>query len=309
MTEETLKPIFPWFGGKRWVANDLWRYLGADTRRYIEPFAGSLSVLLGRPGGPRHRWAEVANDKYGHICNAWRAVQRAPEEVASLCAQPLHEAELHAQTARLRDKLPALQAALIEDCSYYDPELAGWWLWAVAAHLTPAVITRPHVRGKPGRNCCGVHHPPILSSLSQVFDRLRNVQILCGDFARCITDCYLDLRKGETSVYLDPPYDCVDHKFYGPTEGTVWRRTVDWVLAHHHLPRLKVVLSGYLDSTGQVELEAAGLTRLHLAKSKGRGGFGQQSHRETIWVNAAALRQAESAGVKPGQIDIYCSRA
>lgn len=39
---------FPWFGGKRKVAPEVWAALG-DPDNYIEPFAGSLAVLLNRP--------------------------------------------------------------------------------------------------------------------------------------------------------------------------------------------------------------------------------------------------------------------
>jgi len=41
---------FVWFGGKRRVAAQVWDALG-DVDNYVEPFAGSLAVLLGRPGG------------------------------------------------------------------------------------------------------------------------------------------------------------------------------------------------------------------------------------------------------------------
>lgn len=34
---------FPWFGGKRKVATDVWRAFG-DVRNYVEPFAGSLAI-------------------------------------------------------------------------------------------------------------------------------------------------------------------------------------------------------------------------------------------------------------------------
>lgn len=44
----TLKAPFPWFGGKRRVADVVWRAFG-DVPNYVEPFAGSLAVLLGRP--------------------------------------------------------------------------------------------------------------------------------------------------------------------------------------------------------------------------------------------------------------------
>ncbi|KKM69533.1 hypothetical protein LCGC14_1449830, partial [marine sediment metagenome] len=43
-----LKAPFPWFGGKRRVADKVWERFG-DVPNYVEPFAGSLAVLLERP--------------------------------------------------------------------------------------------------------------------------------------------------------------------------------------------------------------------------------------------------------------------
>jgi site-specific DNA-adenine methylase len=37
---------FPWFGGKSRAAKLIWSRLG-DVPNYVEPFAGSLAVLLG----------------------------------------------------------------------------------------------------------------------------------------------------------------------------------------------------------------------------------------------------------------------
>jgi hypothetical protein len=39
---------FPWFGGKRKVAAEVWARFGA-VENYVEPFFGSGAVLLGRP--------------------------------------------------------------------------------------------------------------------------------------------------------------------------------------------------------------------------------------------------------------------
>ena len=44
----TLKSPFPYFGGKRKVADEIWRRFGA-VANYVEPFFGSGAVLLARP--------------------------------------------------------------------------------------------------------------------------------------------------------------------------------------------------------------------------------------------------------------------
>ena len=49
---KTLRAPFPWFGGKSRAAPLVWAALG-DVANYVEPFAGSLAVLLARPSAPR----------------------------------------------------------------------------------------------------------------------------------------------------------------------------------------------------------------------------------------------------------------
>lgn len=54
-----LRAPFPWFGGKSRVAHLVWDAFG-DVPNYVEPFAGSLAVLLGRPHPAK---IETVNDK------------------------------------------------------------------------------------------------------------------------------------------------------------------------------------------------------------------------------------------------------
>ena len=56
--DEPLKAPFPYFGGKSRVALQVWERFG-DVANYVEPFAGSLAVLLGRPTEPK---TETVND-------------------------------------------------------------------------------------------------------------------------------------------------------------------------------------------------------------------------------------------------------
>ena len=62
-----LKAPFPWFGGKRRVAAEVWAALG-DVDNYVEPFAGSLAVLLARPHEPQ---CETGNDANRHNERLW----------------------------------------------------------------------------------------------------------------------------------------------------------------------------------------------------------------------------------------------
>jgi hypothetical protein len=106
-----LKAPFSYPGGKGGAAAIVWPLLGEDVRIYIEPFAGSLAVLLARRVPPRIEtcndptmlfanfrrvpdhdlsavadgFLEVANDLDPYIVNAWRSIQQSPVETAAWC--------------------------------------------------------------------------------------------------------------------------------------------------------------------------------------------------------------------------------
>ena len=92
-----MKSPFPWFGGKSRVAVDVWARFG-DVPNYVEPFAGSLAVLLGRPHAPK---IETVNDLDGYVANFWRAMTKDPEAVAHHADNPVNECDLHARHAWL----------------------------------------------------------------------------------------------------------------------------------------------------------------------------------------------------------------
>ena len=60
-TAKKLKAPFAYFGGKSRAADIVWQRFG-DVPNYIEPFAGSLAVMLARPHAPR---TETVNDVNG----------------------------------------------------------------------------------------------------------------------------------------------------------------------------------------------------------------------------------------------------
>lgn len=93
MKPEILKAPFPWFGGKSRVAPQVWERFG-DVDNYVEPFAGSLAVLLGRPTDPQ---TETVNDIDCYLANFWRGLVLDPAAVAAACDWPVNEADLHAR--------------------------------------------------------------------------------------------------------------------------------------------------------------------------------------------------------------------
>ncbi len=122
---KALRAPFPWFGGKSRVAAQVWRRFGA-TRNYVEPFAGSLAVLLGRPSTPQ---VETVNDIDCYLANFWRALQADPEQVAFYADQPVNEADLHARHRWLIKTGKTRVDKLRTRPDFYDAKVAGWWVW------------------------------------------------------------------------------------------------------------------------------------------------------------------------------------
>lgn len=126
-----LKAPFPWFGGKSRVADLVWSRFG-NVPNYVEPFFGSGAVLLARPHEPR---IETVNDADAFLANFWRAVQADPEAVAYYADQPVNEADLHARHLWLVSSGAARVELLKTDPDYYDPKIAGWWVWGLSCWI------------------------------------------------------------------------------------------------------------------------------------------------------------------------------
>jgi DNA adenine methylase len=237
-----LSAPFPWFGGKSRVAAEVWRRFGnPDT--YVEPFGGSLAVLLARP--VEHAWwqkRETVGDFSGHVVNFYRAVSAAPEKVAEAANWPITEADLTARHLYLVRYENTLAEKLAADPLYFDAQAAGWWIWGISAWVGgdwmtgkgpwkpgdpngPGVYRKlPMLSGNHGGK--GIHKPirletedgqvpavgeeyfaHMLTQFSSLADRLRRVRIACGDWSR-LTKSAADPGKGKVAaIFLDPPYD------------------------------------------------------------------------------------------------------
>jgi len=324
VTAEPLRAPFPWFGGKRTVASEIWSRLG-DTPNYVEPFAGSAAVLLARPHAPR---TETINDADGFVSNFWRAVQADPEGVAAAADWPVNERDLEARHAWLVTEGRATLARLGGDPLGYDARIAGWWVWGACAWIgsgwcsgkgpwswtgeawqdarqLPHVgdagqgINRqlPHVGsagqginrqlphvGDAGRGAF------IRSWIGALSERLRDVRVLCGDWSRAVTES-LTTRHGLTAVLLDPPYGDLSGRAetYTHDSGTVAAEVRAWALANGNDSLLRIALCGY-----DGEHTMPGWTAW---RWKARGGYGSQSDkrgranaaRETIWFSPHCL--------------------
>ena len=129
-----LKAPFPWFGGKRRISHEVWPRLG-EVHNYVEPFAGSLAVLLARPDWPfETNKIETVNDIDCYVSNAWRSMSMEPDEVARWADNPVNEADLHARHRWLYDNKDFRRRMRTEP-EYHDCKVAGWWMWGLSSWI------------------------------------------------------------------------------------------------------------------------------------------------------------------------------
>jgi hypothetical protein len=152
-----LRAPFPWFGGKSRAAHLVWPRFG-DVPNYVEPFAGSLAVLLARPEEFPPR-VETVNDRDAYLSNFWRAVQADPDQVAYHADWPVNEADLHARHRWLVDTARERVERVMSDPEYFDAKVAGWWVWGQCLWIGSGWCARPEWTGRvnAGRRARGVH--------------------------------------------------------------------------------------------------------------------------------------------------------
>jgi len=307
----TLRAPFPYFGGKSRVAEMVWQRLG-DVPNYVEPFAGSLAVLLARPHWPfEQNRTETVNDADCFLANFWRALQADQDAVAEYCDWPVNEADLHARHLWLvhvgREHVERLRT----DPDYYDAKIAGWWVWGISQWIGSGWCHHPEWQQRPhlGTAGNGVHRPsqqlPHLGDagrgdlheyLALLATRLRRVRVCCGDWSR-VCGPTPTIRRGLTGVFLDPPYTAEANRkpsLYAKDDLTIGHAVRDWAVEHGSNSLMRIALCGY---EGEYELPGD----WDCVAWKARGGYGSQggagcngranAARERIWFSPHCLSQ------------------
>jgi len=324
----TLAAPFPWFGGKALACAEVWAALG-DPENYVEPFAGSAAMLLGRdePGK-----VETINDADGFVANFWRAVAHDADAVAEHTDWPCNEADLFARHSWLVRERQSLLNSLHGDPDWYDAKIAGWWCWGLCNWIGSGwcsgtgpwihdgerlVDSRqlPHLSAGRGVNRQlphlsagrGVNRKlPHLSAgrgrsayirewFSALQDRMRNVRVACGDWSRVVTES-VTTRHGMTGVFLDPPYTkgAMDYAA-GGVGGALADEVRAWCLHSGHDRNLRIVLCGHAGEHDAL-LAAGWHTRTWTAR-KGYAATDEareNSASETLWCSPHCVPVVES---------------
>jgi site-specific DNA-adenine methylase len=251
MNSSAIKSPYPYFGGKSRVAKPIWQGLGEVTH-YIEPFAGSLAVLLANPKPSK---IETINDKDCFIVNFWRAVSSDPEGVAKFADYPVTEADLHARHKWLVQQVNTdFHKKMNSDPDFYDLKIAGWWVWGMGASignnwLQPKGLNAMPLLSSAGGGIHGLSNP-ILKWFKSLQKRTRRVRICCADWKKILTPSITYGSKGIgkndiTGVFLDPPYDSKNRDKVYKEEENIYQEVCNWAIENGDNPKMRIVVCGY----------------------------------------------------------------
>lgn len=306
----TLLSPFPYFGGKRTVAADVWARLGSPSQ-YIEPFCGSAAVLL---ACPKPAALEVICDGSGFIANFWRAVKHQPAAVATWADYPVSHIDLGARHIWLMNQRDRTGQALHDPDWPGDAKVAGWWLWGQCCWIGSGWCDWfdgqvPHA-GDAGRGVQAIGKVPHASSagmgvqaigkvphagnagredalltscgrtawvwLHRLADRLERVRIVHGDWSRCLNNRY---GGDDTAVFLDPPYRSYE-ALYG-NASAVADSVETWARENQHL---RIALCGHRD-----DYQLHGWDEVEWSRGRLTYAGSQTTDSECVWYSPACL--------------------
>ena len=266
-----VKPPIPYFGSKATIADWIVSLLPAHEH-YVEPYAGSLAVLLAKTPSQQ----ETVNDLDGRIVNFWRMLRTRADDLSRVCALTPHSrAEYADALARLNepgiDDLERARLVWVLLHQGRGRRLDGHEGWKHAVGRTTS--------GAPRRVAAAICNA--LDRLAPAAERLREVSLECLP-ALDLIGKYGAQRS--VLLYVDPPY-------LGSTREPSARYGVEMKSEADHRElagalsacRADVVLSGY--TSPLYDELYADWHRESLATATGNGSVGTRGRTEVLWSN------------------------
>lgn len=260
---QVLRPPFIYFGGKQKLAATIAELLPEHTH-YVEPFSGSLAVLLAKT--PTR--LETVNDLDGDLMLFWRVLRDRPEDLARVCALTPHSRTERDLARHRPDDLDELERArrvwvCLTQGRTGTLRNTGW-RFDSADHASISM---------PGRLAGYV------ARMEAVAERLTPVSLECRPALDVIATYG---RKRKTLLYVDPPY-------LGTVRMRNYRHEMDDEHEHRalaealHACAATVVVSGYASDLYDREL-FADWYRHELPAATSQGGtWGERT--EILWSN------------------------
>lgn len=254
-----LKPPFAYYGGKTTLAPEIARLLPAHDH-YVEPFAGSLAVLLAKD---RPSNAETVNDLDGDLVNFWRVLRDEPDELVRAAMLTPHSREEYLQSAEIAgsdiERARRVFVRLTQGRSH-SMKPTGWWMRKNSAGHAPAAYIRSYVE-----------------RLGKCAERIAEVTIENRDAVEMIQDYG---AEPSVCIYADPPY-------LGSTRASNYRVEMLEDGLHVKLAdalrncKASVVLSGYASPLYEELFD--GWHRMELKAPTALSG--RAAENEVLWSN------------------------
>lgn len=257
-----MRPPFAYYGGKTMLADQIVALLPAHDH-YVEPFAGSLAVLLAKP---RSR-IETVNDLDDHLVAFWRVVRDRLDDLIRVAELTPH-ARGEFAAARDLDDVDDLERArrvwvLLSQSRMGTLRKSGW---RFVAKPTVGQSVSDMLASYVGRL------PPVAERLHGVSIENRPAVDLLVDYG-----CHRDV-----ALYVDPPYDPEARNSLGYRIEMGARHQHEELAEALNACTADVLLSGY-DSPLYRSLYA-GWERHEINTRTGQG-TGDDSRTEVLWAN------------------------
>lgn len=268
---------FIYSGKKTKAAKQIWNLLG-DTKRYIEPFAGSCAVLLSRPHDYTQRY-ETINDYDAYLTNLLRAIKLEPEKLFEhVDATPANRIEFNALHREASTEEENLRELIEADRTYCDIDTAAQYYALLCGSF-------PHLYGLRSIDLTHVrlaYREGLKTIFDQISQRFRYVCIQAVSWETLVTSAQLG---SPTGIYLDPPYDRAERAY---RQGNRPSADVEaWCMEQTGGPH-RIVLSGYDDEHDN--LLQLGWGKQQTYKSGNGGGcLGNSSNTEQLWYTPNCL--------------------
>lgn len=258
-----IAPPMAYYGGKTRLARRIAALL-PEHGHYVEPFAGSLAVLLAK----RPSQMETVNDLDADLMAFWRVLREQPIELARVCALTPHSRAEHCAAYAPLDEVDDLERARrswvrISQGRTGTLRKTGWRFYIDPAGSTSSMPE--YLDAYVGR-------------MYAVAERLRLVSLECRPALEVIS-AYGAFDR--VCLYVDPPY-------VGSTRHRNYRTEMCGEGAHGELLEAllrvsaSVVLSGYASELYDTAL--AGWDRIEMPSATGQGGT-YAARTEVLWSN------------------------
>lgn len=275
------KPCLQWPGSKARIASRIVEVM-RDHQSYLEPFAGSLAVLLSKPSVQ----VEMINDRYEMLITFYRVLREQPDAlVRALMLTPYARQELLYSSdfneIGLSDLERARRFFVHINQSFVSSNGNGSWTSttnSVAGHSNASKWARFQER------------------LYEVADRLTGVQIECCDW-RVFLNKLSSKDDEHCVVYCDPPYMSANRN------GSRYEHDMATIEEHEEMVHAlidlatsgrQVLLSGYANEHYERWLNDWDRVEFSTTRNStsGRGSIKQQ---EVLWSSLPSKPEPEGA--------------